>query len=768
MSLILKNNSGADVSIDDLEFTVIDGGTYDLTTHPIANIRRSGDLILKLADGSLVLNDGIADLPRLEAVHVIYGSIRDIKAGVINDQVPTLSDLFSSQHIMDLIAGTSPIDHVHNHSEVIDDQPQKHFLISDNTPTTNSVYSGTRVDSLLATKTDIGHTYIEDDIIDLQSYVVVTRTINTGLGLSGGGTLENNLNLVIVPGDIDHTLITNIGTNNHQQIDSHIADQIPHRAINDVGTLITDLFSAQEIITRLATKEDVIGYIPENVANKGEANGYAPLNADGKLPDQYLTQTAIVNTFTRNSESDQLALIVQEGDVCVRTDISTTYIALNSNNTSMGDWRELLFPSPVLSVNGHLGYVVLNKTDIGLSNIVNSLQFSVQNNLSESTDIPQLRTNISVPSISDLQAHIDDTNAPHGAEISQWDAKWIQDTLVDPTDIGHNKALIFNSESGSLEYESVLLGYMETISCMQIRRVSIIENIPYSWTTVLFETIDVNNGGVLSLEPGDYRNITIGEQGTYKITYTGGVNRKTVEAQIIRNSTDVITGSFSKVSADSSSKIGIISQIFIAELMNGDVLNMQMRSYYSNYLCDLKTPITLTIVKLDGIRGAQGPQGVAGGTISIESSSTQIVDQCNTVNFNGSGVSVVDGGNGVANITIDNNGTVGCIDISWESNYTSSTCWSVVNRIIFPGTYVSSPTSCDILGKIQYSSYHGKFQIWDVTNNNQICLIDITNTDITIFSETLSNLSVNKAIWELRLKSNTSCKKTYIYYFAVR
>jgi hypothetical protein len=70
------------------------------------------------------------------------------------------------------------------------------------------------------------------------------------------------------------------------------------------------------------------------------------------------------------SEAEQLALVATEGAVCIRTDLSTTYIALNDQNATMGDWAELSSPtSGVISVNSKTGAVELVPGDIGAAEV---------------------------------------------------------------------------------------------------------------------------------------------------------------------------------------------------------------------------------------------------------------------------------------------------------------------------------------------------------------------------------------------------------------
>lgn len=136
-------------------------------------------------------------------------------------------------------------------------------------------------------------------------------------------------------------------------------------------------FISQDALNRLVSdaqiaswdaKQAALGFTPEDTTNKGIANGYASLGADGKIPDSQVPQIAITTTHTAANETEQLALIVQEGDVCVRTDESESYIALNDDNISMSDWQKLLNPGgEVTSVDGQTGTVILSAVYVALT-----------------------------------------------------------------------------------------------------------------------------------------------------------------------------------------------------------------------------------------------------------------------------------------------------------------------------------------------------------------------------------------------------------------
>jgi len=85
----------------------------------------------------------------------------------------------------------------------------------------------------------------------------------------------------------------------------------------------------------------------------------------GTLPSSVLPPLAITDTFVIATQSAQLALTVQKGDIAVRSDQNRTYINRTGSNTAMSDWQELSTPTDsILSVNGLTGVVILTTTHI--------------------------------------------------------------------------------------------------------------------------------------------------------------------------------------------------------------------------------------------------------------------------------------------------------------------------------------------------------------------------------------------------------------------
>lgn len=132
----------------------------------------------------------------------------------------------------------------------------------------------------------------------------------------------------------------------------------------------------------------------EILASKNAANGYPGLGADGKVSSAQLPAITLNSTDVVADEAAQLALTVTEGHIAIRTDTSTTYVALNSTNASMSDWQELSFGAGVSSVNGQSGVVSLGKVDIGLGSVLNVAQLAIANDLSDLNDPSIARTNL--------------------------------------------------------------------------------------------------------------------------------------------------------------------------------------------------------------------------------------------------------------------------------------------------------------------------------------------------------------------------------------
>lgn len=122
-------------------------------------------------------------------------------------------------------------------------------------------------------------------------------------------------------------------------------------------------------------KQDALGFTPENVANKGVANGYAPLNASGKLDNSYLNATVLNYHGTWNASTNTPPLSdgmvgAAAGDVyIVSVGGTVTFGPGNTITFAEGDWalysqsskwEKILNSAAVTSVNGATGSVTVN------------------------------------------------------------------------------------------------------------------------------------------------------------------------------------------------------------------------------------------------------------------------------------------------------------------------------------------------------------------------------------------------------------------------
>ena len=108
--------------------------------------------------------------------------------------------------------------------------------------------------------------------------------------------------------------------------------------------------------------------------NTGTASGNIPiLGADGKLDDIVIPKIAISETSVVDSETLMLKLEAEIGDIAIRTDVNKSFILKGDNPKESSNWQELITPtSPVESVAGKTGTVILAKGDVGLSNVDNT------------------------------------------------------------------------------------------------------------------------------------------------------------------------------------------------------------------------------------------------------------------------------------------------------------------------------------------------------------------------------------------------------------
>jgi hypothetical protein len=104
--------------------------------------------------------------------------------------------------------------------------------------------------------------------------------------------------------------------------------------------------------------------IYQKEAEEGLAGGYAPLDAQGKIPTQFLPPLAVTDTFVVASQAEMLSLTAQTGDVAIRTDNGRTYILGVEPASVLANWQEVVAAGQVQSVNAKTGVVTLTAADV--------------------------------------------------------------------------------------------------------------------------------------------------------------------------------------------------------------------------------------------------------------------------------------------------------------------------------------------------------------------------------------------------------------------
>jgi len=134
----------------------------------------------------------------------------------------------------------------------------------------------------------------------------------------------------------------------------------------------------------------------------------------GMLPSSVVPPVVITDTHVVVNEASQLALIVNKGDIAVRTDQSRTYINSTGANTSMSDWQELATPlDSISSVNGKTGTVILTTDDIaeGLNLYYTEARVSANSEVLTNTSMRHVHYNSTILADMTSSFTIDQANA---------------------------------------------------------------------------------------------------------------------------------------------------------------------------------------------------------------------------------------------------------------------------------------------------------------------------------------------------------------------
>ena len=266
-------------------------------------------------------------------------------------------------------------------------------------------------------------------------------------------------------------------------------------AKTDTSTLTIELAKKADlnIVATDAELQTAVATL-QPLSQKGQANGYVPLDSGGKIPNSYLNNLSTIEVFTANSESNMLLLSnVSVGDQCIRTDLvsSNLFILTQTPSTELTNWKQINTSASVLSVNGQTGVVNVSKSDVGLGNVDNTAD--VNKTVLSATKLATART-ISLASDVTGSASFDGSG-----NIS------ITATIVDNN---HSHTLANISDFPS-SVSAIELGYLDTVSSNIQTQLNAKQATLVSATNI--KTINGNSivgGGDLVIAGGDMLKTT--------------------------------------------------------------------------------------------------------------------------------------------------------------------------------------------------------------------------------------------------------------------
>lgn len=116
--------------------------------------------------------------------------------------------------------------------------------------------------------------------------------------------------------------------------------------------------------TEITVSADLINY--QLLSEKGQASGYAPLNAESYIDPIYIKSIYTSNVFVVADETERFGLSAQTGDIAHQLDTGEVFIKLNNDppTTDSSDWANITPIAFVTSVNGMTGAVSIEIVDL--------------------------------------------------------------------------------------------------------------------------------------------------------------------------------------------------------------------------------------------------------------------------------------------------------------------------------------------------------------------------------------------------------------------
>lgn len=139
--------------------------------------------------------------------------------------------------------------------------------------------------------------------------------------------------------------------------------QTENGLVPSYATAIYDLqqSATQSAIDAAASAAAALASLNTLLAQKGQANGIATLDAGGKIPVGQIPDAALISIQNAASQAAMLALTAQVGDWAVRTDTNQVFVLKTADPTILGNWQQMGVigaESNALAVLNTTGHVV--------------------------------------------------------------------------------------------------------------------------------------------------------------------------------------------------------------------------------------------------------------------------------------------------------------------------------------------------------------------------------------------------------------------------
>ena len=240
-----------------------------------------------------------------------------------------------------------------------------------------------------------------------------------------------------------HSQLSGAGNNSHADIDNHIADVTKHRIINDAGTSATELWSASNISTQLATKSATgHTHIKANITDFAEADYVHTTGAETVAGIKKFTNQVVAND---QGFSSIYPLSVQGGTAYTYLEILNSggadkgvFFGAENNNFTLYNWQggHILFYVDTLPSSGALKFAMENNGVFRIYDLSTGVvKADAYGRLSSGTitdsDVSNFHTAVETNnSVAANTAHAASTSNPHSVTKAQVGLSNVQNIKV--------------------------------------------------------------------------------------------------------------------------------------------------------------------------------------------------------------------------------------------------------------------------------------------------------------------------------------------------